>query len=164
MDHLPGPLKPFPFRKLLPGHPTKFSAASMTEEAISILVLQTSLSSISKCNGEFYHQLQFTEQILEFSLPCFHVQQQLLALVDPLLFTIPPISLLSSKTSQPRPGDAGSGGPVAWSKEILQDFLDNIGKVDLSSYQGGENWENWENLGGQPGEISFCRDVQSKSI
>lgn len=32
--------------------------------------------------------------------------------------------------------DAGSGGSVAWSQEILQDFLDNIGKVDLSSYKG----------------------------
>eukprot|EP00435_Cladocopium_sp_Y103_P074179 s45_g47.t1 len=32
--------------------------------------------------------------------------------------------------------DAGSGGSVAWSQEILQDFLDNIGKVDLSSYAG----------------------------
>lgn len=32
--------------------------------------------------------------------------------------------------------DASSGGSVTFSQEILQDFLDNIGKVDLSSYQG----------------------------
>ena len=50
---------------------------------------------------------------------------------------------LSHQKNDPQPpsraiqrGDAGSGGSVAWSQEILQDFLDNIGKVDLSSYKG----------------------------